>query len=110
MEMGSGASGAAADAVPPTPSPSGDGSATPPPASEPPPLERMAISPPGSGSFELDCYPYGFSPLLLFAPGSYFDKGYSNYNAVAQFFGPVVEANMCENVLYERKNLLYEEL
>ena len=110
MEMGSGASGAAADAVPPTPSPSGDGSATPPPASEPPPLERMAISPPRAGSFELDCYPYGFSPLLLFAPGSYFDKGYSNYNAVAQFFGPVVEANMCENVLYERKNLLYEEL
>ena len=23
----------------------------------------------------LDCYPYSFSPLLLFAPGSYFDKG-----------------------------------
>ena len=28
----------------------------------------------------LDCYPYSFSPLLLFAPGGYFDKGYSNYN------------------------------
>ena len=76
----------------------------------PPPIERMAISPPRAGGFELDCYPYSFSPLLLFAPGSYFDKGYSNYNSVAQFFGPVLEVNMLENVLYERKNMLYEDL
>merc|ERR1712185_465604 len=61
----------------------------------------------------LDCYPYTFSPLLLFAHGDYFDKGYSNYNSVAQFFSPplaALDVNMLENVLYERKNLLYEEL
>lgn len=59
----------------------------------------------------LDCYPYTFSPLLLFAPDGYFDKGYSNYNAVAQFFENVVPTNvMLENVLYDRKNMLYEEL
>ena len=34
----------------------------------------------------VDCYPYAFSPLLLFAPSAYFDRGYSNYHAVAQFF------------------------
>ena len=34
--------------------------------------------------YELDCYPYTFSPLLLFAQESYFDKGHSNYNSVAQ--------------------------
>ena len=27
------------------------------------------------GGMKLDCYPYTFSPLLLFAPGHYFDKG-----------------------------------
>ena len=58
----------------------------------------------------LDCYPYSFTPLLLFAQASYFDKGYSNYNAVAQFFSPVIEADMLENVLYDRKNMEYEEL
>lgn len=60
--------------------------------------------------YELDCYPYTFSPLLLFAQESYFDKGYSNYNSVAQFFAPVLDINMLENVLHERKNMLYEEL
>ena len=58
----------------------------------------------------LDSYPYSFSPLLLFAPEGYFDKGYSNYNAVAQFFSPVLEVDMLQNVLYDRKNMLYEEL
>eukprot|EP00930_Biecheleria_cincta_P037281 TRINITY_DN25573_c0_g1_i1.p1 TRINITY_DN25573_c0_g1~~TRINITY_DN25573_c0_g1_i1.p1 ORF type:complete len:2388 (+),score=410.29 TRINITY_DN25573_c0_g1_i1:162-7325(+) len=58
---------------------------------------------------ELDCYPYSFSPLLLFADG-YFDKGHSNYNSVAQFFSPVLKVDMLENVLYDRKNMLYEEL
>lgn len=38
----------------------------------------------------LDCYPYTFTPLLLFAPSGYFDRGYSNYNAVARFFDPVL--------------------
>jgi len=28
--------------------------------------------------YQLDCYPYTFSPLLLFAQSSYFDKGHSN--------------------------------
>ncbi len=60
----------------------------------------------------LDCYPYSFSPLLLFAPGSYFDKGYSNYNAVARYFAPAIgsDYNMLENVVYDRKNLQYEDL
>jgi hypothetical protein len=60
----------------------------------------------------LDCYPYSFSPLLLFAPGGYFDKGYSNYNAVARYFAPAIgsEYNMLENVVYDRKNLQYEDL
>jgi hypothetical protein len=61
--------------------------------------------------FELDCYPYTFSPLLLFAQADYFDKGYSNYCSVAQFFAPALEGvNMLENVLYDRKNMLYEDL
>jgi len=60
--------------------------------------------------FELDCYPYTFTPLLLFAQASYFDKGYSNYNAVSQFFSSVVPVNMLQNVLYERTNKLYEAL
>eukprot|EP00569_Conticribra_weissflogii_P013067 CAMPEP_0171380530 /NCGR_PEP_ID=MMETSP0879-20121228/29450_1 /TAXON_ID=67004 /ORGANISM="Thalassiosira weissflogii, Strain CCMP1336" /LENGTH=121 /DNA_ID=CAMNT_0011891651 /DNA_START=225 /DNA_END=587 /DNA_ORIENTATION=- len=34
----------------------------------------------------LDSYPYAFSPLLLFTSNGYFDKGHSNYNAVAAFF------------------------
>jgi hypothetical protein len=59
---------------------------------------------------ELDCYPYTFTPLLLFAQSSYFDKGFSNYNSVAQFFSTVIGVDMLENVLYERKNMLYEEL
>ena len=58
----------------------------------------------------LDCYPYSFSPLLLFSQSSYFDKGYSNYNAVAHFFAPVVGEDMLENVVFDRKNMLYEEL
>ena len=65
------------------------------------------IAPP---DLDLDCYPYGFSPLLLFAQESYFDQGYSNYNSVVQFFAGVLDVNMLENVLYERKNMLYEEL
>ena len=64
----------------------------------------------GSRESLLDCYPYSFTPLLLFAQASYFDKGYSNYNAVAQFFSPVIQADMLENVLYDRKNMEYEEL
>ena len=66
--------------------------------------------------FELDCYPYTFSPLLLFSESSYFDKGHSNYNSVHQFFssGGVlpddVAQTMATNVLFERKNMLYEDL
>jgi len=59
---------------------------------------------------ELDCYPYTFTPLLLFAESSYFDKGYSNYNSVAQFFSPVLKVDMLENVLFDRKDMLYEDL
>lgn len=64
----------------------------------------------GDHSVSLDCYPYTFTPLLLFCEDGYFDKGYSNYNAVAQFFQSVIPVNMLENVLYDRKNMLYEEL
>jgi hypothetical protein len=61
--------------------------------------------------YELDCYPYTFSPLLLFAQERYFDKGHSNYNSVARFFAPALgNVDMLENVLYDRKNMLYEEL
>ncbi|MGB1607151.1 MAG: hypothetical protein ACPIOQ_81245, partial [Promethearchaeia archaeon] len=61
--------------------------------------------------FGMDCYPYTFSPLLLFAQADYFDNGYSNYCSVAQFFAPALpEVDMLENVLYDRKNMLYEEL
>ena len=65
---------------------------------------------------DLDCYPYTFTPLLLFAQSNYFDRGYSNYNAVARFFSPVLDGDgdgavdMLENVLYDRKNMMYEEL
>ena len=67
---------------------------------------------------ELDCYPYTFSPLLLFAQSEYFDKGHSNYNAVSQFFSPVLrnaddpdeDIDMLHNVVYDRKNMLYEDL
>jgi hypothetical protein len=67
------------------------------------------------GGYELDCYPYTFSPLLLFSQPSYFDKGYSNYNSVAAFFAPVLkDVDMLENVLYDRrlrrKNMLYEDV
>jgi hypothetical protein len=41
-------------------------------------------------SYSLDCYPYSFSPLLLFANAGYFDTGYSNYNAVTAFFAPAL--------------------
>ena len=61
------------------------------------------------GDYEVECYPYTFSPLLLFADG-YFDKGYSNYNSVARFFQDVLDVDMLENVLYDRKNMLYEDL
>ena len=61
---------------------------------------------------DLDCYPYTFTPLLLFCESSYFDRGYSNYNSVAQFFSAALgdSVNMLENVLCDRKNMLYEEL
>eukprot|EP01043_Picozoa_sp_COSAG02_P023858 COSAG02_NODE_1285_length_13457_cov_11.145606_9_plen_1761_part_00 len=68
-------------------------------------LEPMAVD-----DYGLDCYPYGFSPLLLFADSNYFDKGFSNYNSVAQFFAPALDVDMLANVLYDRKNMLYEEL
>ena len=59
----------------------------------------------------VDCYPYAFSPLLLFAPsGAFRPRGYSNYHAVAQFFSGVLEVDMLTNVLADRKNMLYEEL
>lgn len=67
----------------------------------------------GDEECDLDCYPYTFTPLLLFAQSNYFDKGYSNYNSVAQFFEPVTKPmgiNMLENVLFDRKNMLYEVL
>ena len=60
--------------------------------------------------FQLDCYPYSFSPLLLFSQSSYFDKGYSNYNAVARFFASVLGNDMLDNVIFDRKNMLYEDL
>ncbi|KAL7554568.1 hypothetical protein ACHAWF_019036 [Thalassiosira exigua] len=41
-------------------------------------------------SYSLDPYPYSFSPLLLFTSNGYFDRGYSNYNAVAAFFAPAL--------------------
>ena len=62
----------------------------------------------------LDCYPYTFSPLLLFSSDGYFDRGYSNYNAVAGFFDPVLRGvrgaddggvDMLEGAVYERKNM-----
>jgi hypothetical protein len=38
-------------------------------------------------------------------------QGYSNYNSVAQFFSScLLPVNMLENVLYDRKNMLYEAL
>jgi hypothetical protein len=65
----------------------------------------------GGGAYTFDCYPYSFSPLLLFADGDYFDKGHSNYNSVAQFFSPVLrDVPMLENVIFERKNMRYEVL
>jgi hypothetical protein len=79
-------------------------------SSSPPDPPEGAESTAEAGGYELDCYPYTFSPLLLFAQQRYFDKGYSNYNSVAQFFSPALDVNMLENVLYDRKNMLYEEL
>jgi hypothetical protein len=73
-------------------------------------VEMGDEQPPEESTVSLDCYPHTFTPLLLFCQSSYFDKGYSNYNSVAQFFETVSPVNMLENVLYERKNMLYEEL
>jgi hypothetical protein len=74
----------------------------------------MATEDPNGEGDGLDCYPYGFSPLLLFSQGDYFDKGHSNYNSVAQFFSSAVDlkhgVNMLENVLFDRKNMFYEAL
>ena len=55
----------------------------------------------GESSFAIDSYPYTFSPLLLFANDGYFDKGYSNYNSVAQFFSPALgkHVDMLSNVM-----------
>jgi len=75
-------------------------------ASTPRPLGRE-----DEDELQLDCYPYTFSPLLLFAQSDYFDKGFSNYNSVAQFFSSALrDVDMLGNVLFERKNMLYEEL
>ena len=87
--MGSGASTTASEQpLPPTPR---TGSAT----EHPPSLHGHEDSEAAAvvGGMTLDCYPYTFSPLLLFAHGDYFDKGYSNYNSVAAFFAPVLQAN-----------------
>lgn len=74
-------------------------------------MEAMDIDDGDEGrALLLDCYPYTFTPLLLFSTEGYFDKGYSNYNSVAQFFSSVIPVDMLENVLYDRKNMLYEEL
>ena len=82
--------------------------AQPPSASAAPPQASPEAS---NHDHTLDCYPYTFSPLLLFAQADYFDKGYSNYNSVAQFFAPALRGvDMLENVLYNRKNMLYEDL
>jgi hypothetical protein len=35
---------------------------------------------------EFDYKQYSFSPLLLFAESAYFDKGYSNFSSVEDFF------------------------
>ncbi len=53
--------------------------------------QQRAEPPDSEEAVELDCYPYTFSPLLLFAESSYFDKGYSNYNSVAQFFSSALK-------------------
>lgn len=79
---------------------------------DPPEETTSATSPTSSSRQHLDCYPYTFSPLLLFADG-YFDKGHSNYNAVAAFFQNAISANqvdLMQNVIYEPRNMLYEEL
>ena len=44
------------------------------------------------------------------AQEGYFDRGFSNYNSVAAFFAPVLQVNMLDNVVYERKNLLHAQL
>ena len=68
------------------------------PRASPMPLDEQRET---AGDYGLDCYPYTFSPLLLFAQSQYFDKGYSNYNAVAQFFAPaLVGIDMLENVIH----------
>eukprot|EP00937_MAST-01D_sp_MAST-1D-sp2_P002830 g2830.t1 len=95
-----------------------DASATPSPvpiqvqprAAAPPQMPALPLPLPLAQT--LDCYPYTFSPLLLFAQSTYFDKGYSNFDSVARFFAPAVgnEVDMLQNVLHERKNMLYEDL
>jgi hypothetical protein len=59
---------------------------------------------------EIDCYQYSFSPLLLFTTEGYFEEGFSNYNAVASFFKKVVPMDMEEGVLYDRKNMHYDQV
>lgn len=51
----------------------------------------------------LDCYPYTFSPLLLFSSDGYFDRGYSNYNAVASFFEPVLRGILGDAAVQEEE-------
>ncbi len=67
----------------------------------------------GADEFRLDCYPYSFTPLLLFAQSDYFDKGYSNFHSVANFFESITAPmgiRMLDNVLCDRKDMLYETL
>lgn len=55
---------------------------------------------------EFDYKQYSFSPLLLFAESGYFDKGYSNFNSVEDFFrDQIPEVNVKENVLCDRLNM-----
>lgn len=91
-------------------------------AGAPPSARRGGAAAESAAYFEgklLDCHPYSFSPLLLFTSPGYFDKGYSNYNAVVQFFRPCFQAaaeadgaavDMLAHVVYERSNMLYEDL
>ena len=117
-DLGTSAPGASTRACSPAAASSLNLNATALPASPavPPPAKRARTDSgdaPASPPPNLDCYPYTFSPLLLFSSEGYFDKGYSNYNAVARFFDPVLQPrgiDMLENVLYDRKNMLYDEL
>jgi len=81
--------------------------------SQPPP-QASTTTTTTNGQTVLDCYPYSFSPLLLFCPDNYFDKGHSNYNAVESFFHHLLPPEMGSasghKVLFERKNMTYEQL